>query len=191
MLIDRYCPSYRFSERHSLCIPHSAAQVYAAVKSVRFTDMPTVSRLLAIRSGQLGAALRWRPRAPQTGGLPVLDAAVKKGFIALDEAAPSELVLGAIGRFWRPSGPGLVPLNTAENFLAFSQPGYAKLVLNFHIEPQSDQACRLHTQTRIAVTDRAALYKFAAYWCLIRPGSGLIRRLWLRAIAQQAASTPP
>lgn len=187
MLIDRYSGDYRFSERHSLYVNKAAGDVYAGVKSVCLTDMPIVARLLALRSGRVGTALRTPRRADAPTELPVLDAAVKKGFFALEESAPRELVYGAIGRFWQPRGPDLVRLRAADQFLDFKEPGYAKLVLNFHIEALSDQRCRLSTQTRIAVTDGAALRKFAVYWAIIRIGSGLIRRLWLRAIARAAS----
>jgi hypothetical protein len=187
MLIDRYSPDYRFSEHHSLCVPGPAGAVYAGVKSVRFTDMPAVSRLLALRSGRIGAALRKQRGGANRTELPVLDAAVRKGFFPLEDSAPSELVYGAIGRFWQPRGPDLVRLGAADEFLDFQEPGYAKLVLNFHIETLSDRRCRLSTQTRVAVTDGAALCKFAVYWAVIRMGSGLIRRLWLNAIAREAA----
>lgn len=187
MLIDDYCRDYRFSERHSLCLPGPARDVYCGVRSVRFTDMPMVSRLLALRSGRLGAALRKPRRSSDRAELPVLDAAARTGFFPLAESPPSELVYGAIGRFWQPQGPDLVRLCAADEFLHFQQPGYAKLVLNFHIETLADGRCRLSTQTRVAVTDGTALYKFAAYWAIIRLGSGLIRRLWLHAIAREAA----
>jgi hypothetical protein len=188
MLIDRYCPDYRFSERHSLWVQREAEAVYAGAKAVRIGDMPMVGRLLALRAGRVGAALsERRPRDDRRKELPVLEAAVRKGFFLLDEHAPTELVYGAIGRFWQPRGPDLVRLSAAEQFCSFNEPGYAKLVLNFHIEALSELRCRLSTQTRIAVTDGAALCKFAVYWAIIRAGSGIIRRLWLRAIAHEAA----
>jgi hypothetical protein len=187
MLIDDYCPNYRFSEHHSLCIPRAARDVYTGVKSVRFSDMPMVCALLALRSGRLGT-VRHKPRSCRDRTeLPVLEAAVKKGFFPLGESPPSELVYGAIGRFWQPRGPDLVRLSAVDEFLSFRQPGYAKLVLNFHVQELSGQQCRLSTETRVAVTDGTALYKFAAYWAIIRLGSGLIRRLWLHAIAREAA----
>jgi hypothetical protein len=39
---------------------------------------------------------------------------------------------------------------------------------------------------RIAATDVRARRRFAAYWVVVRPGSGLIRLLWLRAVKKRA-----
>jgi hypothetical protein len=44
----------------------------------------------------------------------------------------------------------------------------------------------LETETRIYLTDAAARRRFGAYWLMIRPFSGLIRRLWLRAAKRRA-----
>jgi hypothetical protein len=44
----------------------------------------------------------------------------------------------------------------------------------------------LTTETRVQLTDANARRAFRRYWLVIRPFSGLIRRAWLRAIAQRA-----
>jgi hypothetical protein len=52
-----------------------------------------------------------------------------------------------------------------------------------------DGGARLETETRIFLTDAGSRRRFAAYWLVIRPFSGLIRRFWLRA-AQRRAEQP-
>jgi hypothetical protein len=44
----------------------------------------------------------------------------------------------------------------------------------------------LSTETRVLATDAAARRRFRRYWLAIRPFSGLIRRVWLRAIKRRA-----
>jgi len=44
----------------------------------------------------------------------------------------------------------------------------------------------LSTETRVYANDAASRRRFAVYWRLIYPGSALIRRMWLRAIARRA-----
>ena len=44
----------------------------------------------------------------------------------------------------------------------------------------------LSTETRVLATDEASRRAFRRYWLVIRPFSGLIRRVWLRAIRQRA-----
>jgi hypothetical protein len=45
---------------------------------------------------------------------------------------------------------------------------------------------RLTTETRVAATDRRTRLLFGVYWTAIRPGSGLIRREMLGAVARAA-----
>jgi hypothetical protein len=44
----------------------------------------------------------------------------------------------------------------------------------------------LTTETRIWCADGRARRRFALYWALVRPFSGLIRILMLRAVAREA-----
>ena len=58
--------------------------------------------------------------------------------------------------------------------------------MNFLVEDEGGGWTRVTTETRVFATDAAATRRFAAYWRLIYPGSALIRRMWLRAIARRA-----
>ena len=118
-------------------------------------------------------------RGGDSGGT-VLEGFRRMGFRVVAEDPGRELVIAGIGRFWKPSG-GLRRVEGAEQFAAFDEPGYAKVAFNFVLE-----SGELSTETRIAGTDDRARRRFGAYWLLIRPGSGLIRREWLGAIARQA-----
>ena len=100
-------------------------------------------------------------------------------FEVLAEEPNRELVIGAIGQPWKPRG-GETP---RADFRAFAEPGYAKMVLNFRYD-----AGVLETETRVRLTDAASRRKFRLYWIVIRPFSGLIRRVWLRAIRRRAYS---
>ena len=44
----------------------------------------------------------------------------------------------------------------------------------------------LSTETRVHAASRAAAWKFGLYWAAIRAGSGILRRMWLRAIKRRA-----
>ena len=73
-------------------------------------------------------------------------------------------------------------------FKGLANPGVAKAVMNFRIEEATEGACFVFTETRVHATDAAARRRFAPYWAIIRPGSGFIRRMWLRAIKHRAES---
>ena len=96
---------------------------------------------------------------------------------------PDELVLGAIGRFWKAEGEILSV--GSDEFVTFAEPGFAKAVMNFHVEAVPGGTV-VTTETRIRGTDEDARRKFRRYWRIVMPGSALIRRAWLRAIRKRA-----
>jgi hypothetical protein len=72
-----------------------------------------------------------------------------------------------------------------DDFAGFAEPGYAKMAMDMCA--RSDGAgSRLETETRVFLTNAAARRRFAAYWLVIRPFSGLIRRSWLKAAKRRA-----
>jgi hypothetical protein len=44
------------------------------------------------------------------------------------------------------------------------------------------------TETRVLASDADARRRFRAYWLVVRPWSGAVRREWLRAIERRAVS---
>jgi hypothetical protein len=106
------------------------------------------------------------------------DLRVVLGFDEL-ERTPTTLVAGGAGRPWRPGG----------NVRPFAEagPGTVRMAIAFWAEPDGGGSL-LVTETRVAAVDEAARRAFGRYWRLIRPFSGLIRRLWLRAAARRAAA---
>jgi hypothetical protein len=69
--------------------------------------------------------------------------------------------------------------------VAYARPDTCKAVVDFRIEPPF-----LTTETRVHVADPAARRKFARYWRVIRPFSGLIRILMLRGAKRRAEAVP-
>ncbi len=106
----------------------------------------------------------------------------------LGEQPGHEVVLGTIGRFWRPSG-GMRPFAAAE-FASFREEGWAKGAWNFRVSVAPDGATTLSTETRVRCTDPRSRRTFRRYWRLVRPFSGLIRIEMLRAIRREAERRP-
>lgn len=48
----------------------------------------------------------------------------------------------------------------------------------------------LSTETRVWLTDARARRRFRAYWLVVRPFSGLVRRSWLAAARRRAEAAP-
>jgi hypothetical protein len=164
MTVTDALPVYHHRERHSLGVAATPEAALAAARETRLEEVRVVSLLFRLRG------LRAAPRGP------IWDSMQAQGFYLHD---PETLVL--IGRPWSPRGG----TRTGEDFIHFTEPGYAKLAMDLRARPDGHGAV-LETETRIFLTDAASRRRFAAYWLVIRPFSGLTRRLWLRAAKRRA-----
>jgi len=174
-LIDDVMPEYDRREVHRRTIDAPPAATWDSLHELRGGEMRLMQALMGLRS--LGR------RSPD-GDRTVLEGFKRMGFRPVAEEPERELVVAGIGRFWTLSG-GLRKVEGADFFARFEEPGYAKVAFNFRLS-----GTELSTETRIAGTDDRSRRLFGAYWLLIRPGSGLIRREWLAAIARRAATAP-
>jgi hypothetical protein len=184
-VLDRIVPTFQASERHWAMITASPDQVWAALSQVTIGELRLFRLLMGVRvlPGQLVRSPHVRFDAEE----PLLGWAVRFGFTILGEDAPRELVFGAIGQPWRLAGGRSAAVADDKDFAAFDQPGYAKMAASFRLAPTvGGSAIRLSTETRVACTDPASARRFARYWWLIRPASGVIRRSWLAAIKRRA-----
>jgi hypothetical protein len=107
------------------------------------------------------------------------------GFIELANVPQKEIVFGVVGRFWMPDS-GIITGLSAEEVIAFRTEGYAKAVWNFAIVAESMRTSRVTTETRVQAIGRSARWKFRAYWLIVGPFSGFIRREMLTMIKRNA-----
>lgn len=174
-LIDRYIPNPKYREHHSATVKASAETVIAAAAAYQTESDPFFRRMITLRQLPMRAEafFKRRPREP----LPPFGL---DNFTLL-ERSESEIVFGLAGRFWRPDFD-LAPLSGRHDFLDLNEPGIAKLAFNFAVRARGAGVTILSTETRVLCVDRAASVRFAPYWYLIRPVSGLIRRRTLIVI---------
>jgi hypothetical protein len=172
ILLDQAMPNYDRSEVHRRASDAPPAAIWEAIHDLKGEELRLMQVLMGLRS--LGRS--------RGGEQTVLRSFQRMGFRVIAEEPGDELVVAGIGRFWKPSG-GLRRVEGPDHFAAFEEPGYAKVAFNFQLGEGG-----LSTETRIAGTDARARRLFGFYWMAIRPGSGLIRREWLRAIARRAQS---
>ena len=111
---------------------------------------------------------------------------LEEGFTLLGEQPGEELVLGTVGRFWHGGGETR-PISPAR-FREPTPPGTAKAAWSFAVDRRPG-GTELRTETRVLCADAAARRRFRAYWLLIRPFSGLIRREMLAAVRSAAESS--
>lgn len=186
MLIDEFLPQWEVRERHQIRIQATPDQVYRSLRTTDLARHPVVRGLLAMR-GLPMVLTDWsrlhqlRARAAQPVTLATFE---EQGFRILAEDPPHELLLGLEGAFWTPRGD-LRPMDP----MSFGEPipaSTARGAWNFSLAAAGVGRCVLRTETRVLTGDVAARWRFRLYWLLIRPGSGLIRRLMLRAIRTEA-----
>jgi hypothetical protein len=180
LIIDEFLPRYHFHEVHSTRIRAPAETVYAAVRGVTAREIRLFRILTWIRSPHIGKAPESILAPPADD--PVLDVALRSGFLLLGDAPPKEVVVGTIlGR-----APHDGPVPTPTGFKNFNRPGHAKAVMNFRVTPEENGWVALTTETRVLATNDRAKRRFGRYWHVIYPGSALIRVMWLKAIKARA-----
>jgi hypothetical protein len=111
-----------------------------------------------------------------------LDGFIQSGFTLLEESAGEEIAIGLIFQAMR-FRPVLA---SSDEFREFSQPGYVKAGMNFHIAPIDENRSLVFTESRVFCTSRKARIMFTPYWLLISRFSGLIRIMMLRRIREEA-----
>jgi hypothetical protein len=103
------------------------------------------------------AAMRLRdlPSIPMSEG----------GWIMLGERPGEEIALGLVGKFWRPV-IDYASITSAEEFLAFSEPGFGKTIYDLSVRPLDEGRTLLSGIMRTATTDEHARRWFRRYWAL-------------------------
>jgi hypothetical protein len=168
--LDDFLPAYEFRERHRVNVEAPRRRIDEAVRTVTVAEMPVARALFRLRG------IRQRGEGPLVDDL-------RRAAVVLEDEEGEGLILGLVGRFWRLRPDGVRHVATPDEFVSFGRPDVAKAVLDLRIEPGG-----VSTETRVHVADRAARRKFARYWLVVRPFSGLIRIVLLRAAKRRAES---
>jgi hypothetical protein len=192
-LIDDVLPRFDVRERHRTVVHSTATAAYAAISTADLAASPLVRALLAVRA--LPAALISRrhgigPRRTAPLAAVTIRTFEAHGFRVIGERPPHELLIGLEGRFWRLRGDlcSIPPTGFATPEPA---PGTVRAACNFTVSELGEGRVALATETRVQCADEAARRRFLPYWYLIRPASGLIRRLMLREIRRTAEGAAP
>jgi hypothetical protein len=176
--IDDYMPQWEVRERHRTEVSAAPGEVFASVKAIDMSRSPLIRWLFRLRELPAAFSGRGRRRLGMN-----LDAFQRFGFVMLEERPDEEIVLGLVGKFWRPAGN--VQRMSRDEFLSFGRRGYAVAAVNFRVRP-SDGGTLFTTETRVRCTDGASRRRFRAYWTVIGPFSGFIRWEMLRLVKTDA-----
>jgi hypothetical protein len=177
--LDRAAPAYEFRERHSLGIRATPERIHDAIMNVTADEIFLFGTLIWIR--RLG-----RPLPPSILNVPkgtsLHEIGARTTFITLADSVRELVSATVVGR---PKGTSR-PRSADELLRLRTVPGHAIATMSWTIEPQPGGTCLVTTETRVHATDAGTRRRFAAYWFLIRAGSGFIRRMWLRAVRRRA-----
>ena len=190
MLIDKYAPTSDAAELHQIEIAADVETVYQTLWSADLAGSLIIKTLMALRT--LPAEFRHpgflhRANSRSCHRKFTMQTLIDSGFGKLAEQPGEEIVLGIAGKFWRPTG-NVSPFSE-NNFSGAVPAGLARAVWNFRVRPLTPMRTMLSTETRVVCGDAASRLKFRAYWLLVRPFSGLIRRLMLRSVKHDCELT--
>ena len=177
--LEEFAPLYQFNELHTVRIRAPQAAIYRSIKEVTAAEVTFFRALTWLR--RLGRAGRESILNPPSDE-PLLGVATRTGFLLLADDPERELVVGTVVI----APAGVKRPATPAQFKGLDVSGLAKAVMNFRIDDGGGESWLLSTETRVHATDASARRRFARYWTVIRPGSGFIRRMWLRAIKRRA-----
>jgi hypothetical protein len=186
MLIDRYLAHFDVTEVHAVEVDAPPEVSYASIRQADLRD-PLIQALFAVRElpNRIARRLRGDPAAPPPKSLTFADVATPEmGFIPLGEEPGVEFVVGSVGRFWK-RDYGWKPV-AAESFIAFAEPGYAKIAVAFSVQHNGFGRSILRYEARTATTDEVARARFRRYWRVIRPGVAIVMQRALGRIRAEA-----
>jgi hypothetical protein len=178
-LLDRLMPHYLVAEHHAIQIAAPAAFTFAIacrldLQKSRLIRFLFKARELIMRSHE--------PRPIRATEL--IPWAESLGWGRLAEIPGRQVVFGAVTRPWE--ADVVFRSLPSENFTAFHEPGYVKIVWTLGCDSAGPNRSLLQTETRVAATDPASRSRFRKYWAIFSPGIILIRKAALRLARREA-----
>jgi hypothetical protein len=179
--LDQLMPQYEVRERHSVAVLAPAEVTLAAAREISFQDSRIARALFALRA--LPGRLRGVPPAP-TERRSVFEEVTALGWRELVQTPGRQVIMGAVTQPWRQEVQfrGL----RADEFVAFREPGYAKIAWTLEVEPAGASSSRFSTETRVMTTDPVSRERFRRYWACLSPGILMIRYEILRLVKAKA-----
>jgi hypothetical protein len=178
-LMDKFISQYDVADRHNVRVDAPADITFPAASEVDLERCAVVRGIFKAREwilrSKADSTIRPRGLIAETRSL---------GWGVLAEVPGREIVMGAVTKPWdaNPVFRALPP----EEFLAFQEPGYVKIVWTLRTNPAGENKSILRTETRAIATDADARRKFRRYRSFLSPGIIVIRRAMLPAAKAEA-----
>lgn len=197
LLIDEVLPTFDATRAEHRIIEGDLATVWRAVLEADMArtgrENAVVRTLFALRAlgERLAGALRRQPPAPpaEVSSMRLADLPSVGEWVLLEAREPSEVVFGAIGRFW--AGETTWETIDAGDFIGFDRPGLARIAANFSLRPYGEDRVLVTYECRTQATDAEARRAFLRYWRALSPFIGMVLRAQLAAVASTARELAP
>jgi hypothetical protein len=177
-LIDPFMPRADIRESHEIIVLAPAETVFQVAEDFDLLSVPIVRSIFRLRERVF--RVQAKPRM-HTG---IVAETLSLGWGVLDYWPGRAIVMGAATQPW--IGDVKFHAIPAEEFAAFAEPGYVKIVWTLEAQPLATSATRFRTQTRVVATDGISKARFLVYWVFAGPFIVLIRRIINRALRQEA-----
>ncbi|OUI94100.1 hypothetical protein HK13_06435 [Acetobacter indonesiensis] len=172
--IETLLPRVDFRERHSIDIAAPSGRILDCAMDYRLKHDPLVRAAIKLR--ELPMRVLGRTSRPPFN---------QNDFTFLGRDGDSTLAFGLVGAFWE-ADYGLLPCRSVEDFRSCARQDVCRLVLSYTLQLLTHGRQRLTTETCVFCPAPTTRRRFAPYWYLIRPVSGLIRRRMLASVRAQA-----
>lgn len=166
-LIDKYLPRYSFNEYHDILVDSPIETVYHAAKHVDLSKSKLIKMLFKLRG-------------LPTKRLKLPDFITDIGFTHIAENVPTENLIG----FW--ARTKIIPITSYDAFINNTVSPRVKVVWNFYLKKRSSTQTLLSTETRVLCIGPVTKMTFGAYWFIIKPFSGAIRKKMLQIIKKDS-----
>lgn len=186
LLIDRVLSRADFTRTAHVLVDADPPTVYQVLRELDLSDVhqPVLDAAKWVR--RLPRRIRDRkhavPRHPTR--LTIGDLTAGTDWVLLGERPGSEIVFGAVGKFWRP----VIELREIEAraFTDFAEPGYGKVACALTVLPYGERRSLLTYEMRVSTDDPTAWVRFRRYWRLAGPFMGVLERAVLHAVKTSA-----
>lgn len=156
-------PGATFGEWHHGIVDADIDSVWHRLQRVRWSDLRLSRVALVARGFGIGPGL-------ERGCLETF-----APHAVFAQTPPVEVAFAMVGKPWSPV-PVSEPVATLDEVADYRQPGWLKYGMDWRLTELPDGRTLVETSTLCEPTDATARRRFTAYWLLIRPWSGLIRR---------------
>ncbi|MGW5740491.1 hypothetical protein [Amycolatopsis sp. NPDC003861] len=187
LFIDHFLPHPHFELVRTTIVDAPAKETYSAARELDFTDIrggvvTSISQWLRALPERWHNRRHGPPRRPTRLTADDLDTGSE--WTLLGDRPGTEFALGVAGKFWKP----VITWRRveADDFAAFDEPGFGKLVLAVSVVPYGAHRTVLTVHTRVRMSDPESWLKFRRYWWIARPAIGSVHTALIRTMAAKA-----